>query len=105
MRVIVHNMKDDPFPKGKDNHILIDRRTHWGNPYKIKPGQGRAEVIALHRESVESDLQDKESKLLKELKRLRMIGNIYGELHLYCWCYPDACHGDIYKEKIERMEE
>ena len=31
------------------NTVLIDRRTKWGNPFRIGPGQDRAQAVARYR--------------------------------------------------------
>ncbi len=70
-----------------DNTVLIDRRTKWGNPYRIGPDGTRRRVVALYR----ADLW----------RRIR-IGVItmeeLAELHgmwLACWCHPLPCHGHV----------
>lgn len=71
--------------------VRIDRRTEWGNPFEI-PGDGdRSAVIAAYGDYY---LPHKPS-LLAKLPELR--GNA-----LACWCAPEACHGDVLKERAER---
>jgi hypothetical protein len=66
----------------------------FANPYKIGKDGTRDEVIAKYKtymlEKVESD-----SSLKEEL--LEMKGKTLG-----CWCKPDACHGDVLLELIEK---
>ena len=69
------------------NTVLIDRRTRWGNRFRIGPGQDREQVIALYR----ADLW----------RRIRAGEIALGELAeldgcwLACWCEPEPCHGDV----------
>ena len=74
--------------------VLIDRRTKWGNPFKMrdKSKAERQRVIEAYREYIQTrpDLL----AALPELKGKR----------LGCWCKPLACHGDVLVELIEAEE-
>lgn len=63
--------------------VRIDRRSKWGNPFRIGPDGTRAEVI----EKYEAWLQTQPDLLaaLPELQGKR----------LGCWCAPEPCHGDV----------
>jgi len=69
--------------------VRIDRRTKWGNPFRIGPDGTRAEVIAKYRSWIQTQPQ-----LLSSLEELR--GKRLG-----CWCAPLACHGHILAELAE----
>lgn len=72
-----------------DNYdVRIDRRTKWGNPFKIGRDGTRKEVIAKYREWIVSQT------LMDDLEELR--GKRLG-----CWCDPAACHGDVLVELLE----
>ncbi len=65
--------------------VRIDRRSSWGNPYRIGRHGDRAEVIARYRKDLEtSDLAAR-------------VGELRGKA-LGCWCAPAACHGDVLAE-------
>jgi hypothetical protein len=71
-----------------DGDILIDRRTKWGNPFKISKTCDRAESIKKYEEYfVKKLLKD-----LDEIKHARRLG---------CWCKPLECHGDVIKRYLE----
>ena len=81
----VVNMKTDEYD------VRIDRRSKWGNPFKIgAPNYANAGRKITREESIDlyydwiigkHDLLDQ----LDELKGKR----------LGCWCKPKACHGDV----------
>lgn len=61
--------------------VRIDRRTKWGNPFRIGRDGDRAQVIADHAAWIRTQPQ-----LLASLHELR------GKT-LACWCHPLPCHG------------
>lgn len=87
MRTTVVHCKKEPFD------ILIDRRTKWGNPFRIGIHGTRDEVIAKYREWILT-----KPDLLAELYTLR--GKRLG-----CWCKPEACHGDVLVDLIHEKAE
>ncbi len=70
-----------------DDTVLIDRRTRWGNPFRIGRDGSREEVIARYR----ADLW----------RRIRAGGIPLVDLAeldgcwLACWCEPLPCHGHV----------
>ena len=99
MRAVV-NLKHEPVLHEKfeythvvDNTVLIDRRTKWGNPFKLGVDGDREQVIARYRADLWRRIQAGEVPL-EEL----------AELHgcwLACWCEPLPCHGDILARAAE----
>lgn len=79
----VWNHRDRNIPK---DAINIDRRTKYGNRYRIGPDGSREEVIAKHEKDFENLDEDEREKILSELRGKDLV----------CWCKPKACHGDIY---------
>ena len=111
----VINLKDT---KGKlpDGAVLIDRRTRWGNPFRVEQW-GRALAVLLYKETASgswnpthfSHLTDEEYKQAYALREqwLRRLGHghpweiIRGRLKgkdLACWCAPELCHGEVLLE-------
>jgi len=93
MRAIV-NLRSEPRLRDEFQYahvvngtVLIDRRTKWGNPFRIGEDGTRDEVIARYREYLWQHIQAGDVSL-EEL----------AELHgcwLACWCEPLPCHGDV----------
>ena len=76
--------------KADGDFVRIDRRSDFGNPFRIGKKDGsRAEVVA----KFEKYLADN-PELLERLPELR--GRALG-----CWCAPRQCHGDILKQRAE----
>ena len=71
-----------------DNTVLIDRRTKWGNPFRIGPGQNREQALARYRVDLWRRIRAGEIAL-EELADL-------ASSWLACHCYPEhSCHGEV----------
>ena len=99
MRAIV-NLRTEPrlreefeYTHVVDNTVLIDRRTKWGNPFKLGVDGSRDEVIALYRVDLWRRIQAGEVSL-EELAEL-------DGCWLACWCEPLPCHGDVLARAAE----
>ena len=68
-------------------HVRIDRKSRWGNPYKLEnPDDENARINVLWKYTL---------YLLRNEKLLKGIPNLEGKT-LACWCYPKKkCHGEI----------
>ena len=93
MRAIV-NLKREPklreafeHTQAVGNTVLIDRRTRWGNPFRIESGCSREQVIARYR-----------ADLWRRIRAGEIALEVLAELDgcwLACWCEPLPCHGDV----------
>ena len=88
----VINLKHEPELREKldfnpvhNNTVLIDRRTKWGNPFRIGRDGSRDEVIARYR----ADLWRRIRAGEVALEELAGIANCW----YACWCSPSPCHG------------
>ncbi len=70
-----------------DNTVLIDRRTRWGNPFRIGRDGSREQVIALYR----ADLWRRIRSGAIALEDLAQLNG----MRLACWCDPLPCHGHV----------
>ena len=93
MRAVI-NLKHEPklreafeYTHVVDNTVLIDRRTKWGNPFKLGVDGDREQVIALYRADLWRRIRAGEVPL-EELAEL-------DGCWLACWCEPLPCHGDV----------
>ena len=93
MRAVV-NLKHEPdlrvafeYAHVVNDTVLIDRRTKWGNPFRIGPGQDRAQAIARYRVALWRRIRVGEVAL-EELAEL-------DGCWLACHCEPLPCHGDV----------
>jgi len=67
--------------------VLIDRQTHWGNPFVIGTDGTREEVIIKYRAWIMTQPH------MIEWAKKTLRGKVLG-----CWCAPKACHGDVLLE-------
>lgn len=94
MNGYVINLKYEPDFRAAFNHThihnhtaLIDRRTKWGNSFRIGVDGDRDRVIALYRVD-----------LWRRIRAGEIALEDLAELHgmwLACWCDPLPCHGNV----------
>ncbi len=70
-----------------NNTVLIDRRTKWGNRFRIGHDGTRREVITRYR----ADLWGRIRAGAVDLEDLAELDG----MRLACWCDPQACHGHV----------
>lgn len=73
--------------------VYIGRPSDWGNPFRIGPDGTREEVLRKFRGWILE--QDELIARLPELRGKR----------LGCYCKPEACHGDILVELLDKIHE
>ena len=90
----VLNLRNEPRLRGILEHttihediVLIDRRTDWGNPFRIGADGDRDTVIALYRDDLWHRIRTGNLGL-EELAQL-------AGCRLACWCDPLPCHGHV----------
>jgi len=64
---------------------------------------GRQKAISLYKEKLEKEMQNPNSPMFIEIDRLAKKYIAGEKVILICWCYPEACHGDVVKLMIERQ--
>lgn len=69
--------------------VRIDRRTRWGNPYRIGVGNApsRNDVIERYRAYLKDRIERGEIAL-------EHLAELHGKT-LACWCAPLPCHGEV----------
>lgn len=78
---VVH-LKRDAFD------VRIDRRSKWGNPFRIGPDGDRAAVIQKYR-----------AWIVGQAELMAALPELHGK-RLGCWCHPLPCHGDVLAELV-----
>lgn len=89
MSIELLNMRNTPVTPGRC--VRIDRKTKWGNPYKMNSESERMGVIKKYTYYI------LDSKLLDDIHEL-------DGKWLSCWCYPKPCHGNVLKYLFEHPE-
>jgi hypothetical protein len=86
----VVNLRDYPWSKERkvfvlpDDVVRVDRRTAWGNPFRVGKDGTRAEVIHEYTLWLALRVAD-EPDYLEPLRGKRLA----------CWCAPLPCHADV----------
>ena len=70
-----------------NNTVLIDRRTKWGNPWRVGRDGSREQVIARYRADLWRRIRTGEVAL----EELAALDGCW----LACWCEPLPCHGQV----------
>ena len=90
----VINLRNEPGLREKfeyapvhNSTLLIDRRTKWGNKFRIGPDGTREEVVARYR----ADLWQRIRAGAITLQELAEMDGMC----LACWCDPLPCHGHV----------
>ena len=68
--------------------VRIDRRTRWGNPFRIPQDGTRTEVIARYRADLWQRIRSGEIAL-------EDLADLNAATHFLCHCAPLPCHGDV----------
>ncbi len=77
-----------------NNTVLVDRRTKWGNPFRISAGQDAAQAVARYRVHLWRQIRAGEVSL-EELAEL-------DGCWLACWCVGDhSCHAEVLARAAE----
>ena len=84
-RTAIVNLKHEPHALA-NGAVRIDRRTKWGNPYRIGPAT-REEVIARYRAELWRRIRAGEVGLEE-------LASLHGKT-LACHCAPLPCHGEV----------
>jgi hypothetical protein len=89
---VVANRKTDKnliaWAKKEGFYVYIGRPGKWGNPFVLGKHGDRDTVMKKYRDYLAGN-----GERLGELNELR--GKVLG-----CFCYPEACHGDILIEHL-----
>lgn len=110
--ISVHNVKAGNFQE--DRHAIYIGRafnsTYYptfeasplGNPFRVIEESQRGQVIRQYHEWLRAKWTAKGEEY-QELLKLAIRHHLGETLHLYCWCHPHACHGDVVKDAVEKI--
>lgn len=77
-------------PEELEFAVRIDRKTPWGNPYRIGPDGDREAVIEKYQRHLLDRIESGE-------QTLESLAALSGR-DLACWCAPKPCHGQVLKD-------
>lgn len=89
--------------KDHNNCIDISRPKALGNPFVMQHEGQRETVCDDYQNWLDSKIQNKDKRILRELYRLAYIYRENSQLKLGCYCAPKRCHGDSVKIAIEAI--
>lgn len=88
--------------KREEYDVYIGRPSKWGNPFThIKDKKTKAEFVVDTREEAIAKYRE---WIQTQPQLLSSLGELKGKV-LGCWCKPQACHGDVLLELIEKENE
>lgn len=97
--------------KKVQNCEYIGRPNPLGNPFTHKSGtkaqhivESREVAVASYRTYILKEIHTGNQAVINEFKRLKELA-MAGDLNLGCWCSPQACHGDVVKDLLEKSME
>ena len=96
MQTVVVNIKKEPF----DVYFGRARRGeagYFGNPFRIGNGVSREDAVERF-QAYFADRIEKDSEFRRRVLALR--GKRLG-----CFCKPNACHGDVIADWLNKMEQ
>jgi hypothetical protein len=79
-----------------DNGVRVDRKSIFGNPFKMKDESDRASVIKCFGTYFYGRLQ-------MDAGFLGAVESLRGKV-LLCWCSPKPCHADVIAEYLNNTE-
>lgn len=89
--------------KKESYNVYIGRPSKWGNPFTHQPdGKTLAKYVVKDRNAAVNAYREwitngDGKHLLEDLHELKG-GKILG-----CWCKPQACHGDVLLELLDKL--
>ena len=89
--------------KNGDIGEYVGRPSVLGNPFVINDVYNRKQVIEKYEEWLKEKVRTDDT-VRNELKRLRTLYYLDGELVLVCSCSPKSCHAEIIKQAILEWE-
>ena len=82
--------------------VRVDRASILGNPFFMNSESERDYVCDKYEEYFDNKFNT-DNAFKNEVLRLVSIYERYGQLRLYCWCYPKRCHSMYIKKVIENL--
>lgn len=98
--VTIHNLKTMKPTQPYD--IIVDRTSVLGNPFRMSSESERQAVCEKYKTYFYQRLKNSSPAFRNALRELYKIHKEFGQLRLFCWCYPKQCHAETIKEFLEQ---
>jgi hypothetical protein len=95
------------------NDYYIGRGSFFGNPYTHFPlnttkakekCSSRKEALIKYCDHIANLFSNPKSPISEELERITSISEKYGCVNFICFCKPKACHGEILKRFVDKLD-
>ena len=83
----------------KDCDVRVDRRTILGNPFYMNDESQRDKVCDKYDAYFAKQLCEN-AEFAEEVERIITLYQTYGELNLFCWCFPKRCHAETVRRYV-----
>lgn len=91
------------------NDVYIGRGSCLGNPFSHLQGTkaefvvaSRQQAIAMYKVWLQKKIESGDVNVLLALDKIKRLSEA-GAVNLVCYCKPQACHGDIIKELVDKF--
>jgi hypothetical protein len=108
VKINIKNLKDGMPDWSDRTNVYIGRKfagleaSPLQNPFAISGPVTREMAIAKYEEHIRIKLADTRfNEAQGAWWDLLSLIEVHGEITLYCWCRPEACHGDVLKRLAE----
>ena len=82
--------------------IRVDRKTIFGNPFRINDESERDKMLDRYEEYFYQRLEN-DADFRNAVNYLIEVYKKYGKLNLFCWCYPKRCHSETIRKYILKV--
>lgn len=87
----------------RHHNFYIGRGSPLGNPFVIRKGRTRDEVIARYKTYLNEKIKEQDLEVCKELNKIYKAAKEFNvTLECFCKGFAENCHGDVIKEIIEQ---
>lgn len=97
----------DKFVVGRANKCdyYIGRPSPLGNPFKMRKEEDRDKVCNKYERFFQLMLNNEDSDITNELKKVYALGKDKDRVILGCYCSPRRCHGDTIANFLNKYGE
>lgn len=101
---VIKKRKNGEQAKLGESIVYIGRPNVLGNPFAMTNESMRSSVVEKYRIWLRCEWVNKRAAY-HELKALATRVKQGENIALQCWCAPCACHGDVIKDAIEKIND
>lgn len=97
--ITINNM-DDVMPSDENEFdVRVDRKTIFGNPFRINDESERDQMLDKYEEYFHERVKN-DPEFRDAANHLVDLYKKHGKLNFFCWCYPKRCHSETIRAYI-----